>query len=415
MKQEVKKIRIEDLVLWTENPRDPIDINASDQDIVDKALDDKFSKWTLNKLAKEMGEYYDFSELPTVVYHGKKPVVYDGNRRIILGKIKLGFVSIEGKENIILPEFPEEIPCNVCDKKIALQNVFRKHSDSGSWQPLERDIFLYKFMNRPKSAFLVLDEDTGIISANPHLNQRFVKDEIFKEEILKSIGFDVRDGRLRSIHTDEESYSILSDIARKVEKKAITTRHNRGKVIEILEPTSQQLIDQNRKNRHHLAKINFRTPKNESKVLRQSKRTPKKESELFGSKLYLQIGDVSNLYRDIVDLYRFYIEKKHDLSESFPSLIRMSLRLLVETAAKDKKKGFNDYLKNNFDSAKKSLDQNIKTTLANQNVNEGSIVQLLHTGAHNYQTANNIEQTIAISIIVGAMLTITHGKEESNL
>jgi hypothetical protein len=30
MSQEVKYIKIEDLVLWTENPRDPIDKNATD-------------------------------------------------------------------------------------------------------------------------------------------------------------------------------------------------------------------------------------------------------------------------------------------------------------------------------------------------------------------------------------------------
>jgi hypothetical protein len=30
MNQEVKYIKIEDLVLWTENPRDPIDKNATD-------------------------------------------------------------------------------------------------------------------------------------------------------------------------------------------------------------------------------------------------------------------------------------------------------------------------------------------------------------------------------------------------
>ena len=37
MDQKVELINIADLVLWTENPRDPIDVNASDQDIVDKA------------------------------------------------------------------------------------------------------------------------------------------------------------------------------------------------------------------------------------------------------------------------------------------------------------------------------------------------------------------------------------------
>ena len=88
MNQEIKYIKIQDLVLWTENPRDPIDKNATDQSIVDRALRDTSSKWSLAKLAKGMGDHYDLSELPTVVFHNKKPIVYDGNRRIILGKIK---------------------------------------------------------------------------------------------------------------------------------------------------------------------------------------------------------------------------------------------------------------------------------------------------------------------------------------
>lgn len=413
MEQEVKYINIKNLVLWTENPRDPIDENATDQDIVDRAINDKYSKWVLPKLAKEMGDYYDFSELPTVVYHGKKPVVYDGNRRMILGKIKHGLVTIPKDTNIQLPDFPEEIPCNVCIQKIALNNVYRKHSDSGSWQPLERDIFLHKFMGEEKSSFLILEEDTGIISANPHLNQRFVKEEIFKEDSLKLIGFTIRKGRLNSVHSDSDAQSILSDISQKIKQKTISTRENRGKVIEVLEPASQVLIDHNRNNKLHLSKIRFDVPKEDYKNQRLSKRTTKKESELFGGKLYLRIGEVSNLYRDIMDLYQFYIGKKHELSQTFPGIIRMSLRLLCETASKeDNNKKFENYLKGHFAEAKKSLDTDIKTTLSNHNVNENSIVQLLHTGAHNYQSSNNIEQTIAMSIIIGAILTISHGKEE---
>lgn len=413
MEQEVKYIKIQDLVLWTENPRDPINQNATDQDIVDRALNDEFSKWTLPKLAKEMGDYYDFSELPTVVYHDNKPVVYDGNRRIILGKVKHGFVTVPNQTNIKIPNFPEEIPCNVCIKKIALNNVYRKHSDTGSWQPLERDIFLHKFMGEEKSAFLILEEDTGIIRANPHLNQRFVKEEIFRDDILETMGFTIKDGRLNSVHNDQEAYSILSDISQKIDKKEITTRKNRGKIIEILEPQSQKLIDQNKSNKLHLSKIKFGESKDGTKTTRQTKRTNKKDNELFGGKLYLRIGDVSNLYRDILDLYHFYIEKKDELSQTFPSLIRMSLRLLCETAAKeDNNKKFENYLKGHFSDAKSTLDQNIKTTLSNQNVNEASIVQLLHTGAHNYQSSSNMEQTIALSIIIGAIISLTHGKEE---
>lgn len=412
MEQKVEYINIGDLVLWTENPRDPIDARASDQNIVDRAIEDKSLKWSLPKLAKEMGDYYDFSELPTVVYHGKKPVVYDGNRRIILGKVKHGIVTIPKGINIQIPDFPVNIPCNVCTKKIALTNVYRKHSDTGSWQPLERDIFLHKFMGEEKSPFLILEEDTGIISANPHLNQRFVKEEIFKEDVLKSMGFHIRSGRLKSVHNSEDALAILSDVSKKVKNKIISTRENRGKVIEILEPRYQQLIDQNKNNRAHIAKIQFDDTKTKLKELRQSKRIVKKGTELFGGKLYLKIGEVSNLYRDISDLYSFYTSRSSNLSNSFPGLIRMSLRLLCETASNDCKKRFDNYLKDNFDTAKKELDQDIKTLLSNQNVKKESMVQLLHTGAHNYQSTANIEQTIAISIIVGSILTLTHGKAE---
>ncbi|GHU90723.1 hypothetical protein FACS1894155_09430 [Bacteroidia bacterium] len=202
MEQEIQILKLKDLILWTENPRDPIDENATDQDIVNKAMEDKYSKWSLPKLAKEMGDHYDFSELPTVVYHGKKPIVYDGNRRIILGKVKHNLVTVEGKDN-----------------------------------------------NKPT------------------------------------------------------------------------------------------------------------------------------------------------------------------LSHSFPSLIRMSLRLLCESAAKDINVTLDKYLNAHFANAKKSLEQDIKTSLSNQNVTEKTILQLLHTGAHNYQAANNLHQTYAISVILGEMLTLTHGKE----
>ena len=123
------------------------------------------------------------------------------------------------------------------------------------------------------------------------------------------------------------------------------------------------------------------------------------------------MGEVSNLYRDISDLYIFYTENKNRLSQSFTSLIRMSLRLLCEAAAKEDGGSIDKYIQDYFDKAKRGLDADIKTTLSNHNVKKNSIVQLLHTGAHNYQVAANIEQTIAVSIILGSILTITHGQD----
>ena len=430
MDQEVKYIDIKDLGLWTENPRDPVDENAIDQDIADRAFTDSSSKWSLTKLAKEMGGYYDFSELPTVVYHGEKPIVYDGNRRVILGKIKFGLVEVPYGTRVQIPDFPVKIPCNVCARQIALNNVLRKHSDAGSWLPLERDMFLHKFMDREKSFFLALDEATGLISENSYLNQRFVKEEVFSEALMKKMGFSLEKGILKSLHSEQEALSILEDLSRKIKNKEITTRKNRGKVVEVLEPSSQQLIDQNKNGSPHSDKIAVeqsidKQNKNGSPHPvrefveepldgqinpRQSKRTQKKERQLFGGSLYLRIGEVSNLYRDISDLYVFYLSRKNTLSQTFPGLIRMSLRLLCEVAAKENNKSMKDYLQSNFANAKERLDQDTKTTLSSQNISEASIVQLLHIGAHSYQASNNMDQTLALSIIVGSILSVTHGR-----
>src|SRR4030095_15526481 len=137
---------------------------AKDQDIAEKALDDKSGKWNLAKLAKEMGSDYDFSELPTVVYKNSRPIVYDGNRRMILAKLKHSYIKLRGSERLRIPDIPKTIPCNVCSEDVALNHVLRKHSESVSWRHLERDIFLHKFMRQPKSPFLVLEDNTQLIS-----------------------------------------------------------------------------------------------------------------------------------------------------------------------------------------------------------------------------------------------------------
>lgn len=412
MGQEVITLKLKDLVLWTENPRDPVDETATDQDIVDRALTDKLSKWNLPRLAKEMGRHYDFSELPTVVFHGKKPVVYDGNRRMVLGKIKHGLVSVDGFNAGILPTFPDEIPCNVCSMDIALDNVWRKHAETGSWLPLDRDIFLHKHMKDKKSVFLLMEENTGIITANPHLNQRFVKDEIFREDILDKLGISFVDEKLHSKHNREETRALLDDISRKIGDKVITTRLNRGKVMEVMDPDSQRIVEEHKR---HKAKpvvldVANKGDAKEKSNPRQSRRVRTKSTQIFGGPLYLRNGDVSNLYRDIIDLHGFYHEKKASLSDVFPSLIRMALRLLCEAAAKECRQEMAAYVTTRFQRAKATLDQNTKTTLSNHNVTEKSLIQLLHTGAHNYAASANVDQTLAVSIILGALLTDSHGK-----
>jgi len=143
----------------------------------------------------------------------------------------------------------------------------------------------------------------------------------------------------------------------------------------------------------------------------RSRRVKKPGLPFFGGKLFLKAGHVNNLYRDLESLYDFYQSEKGRLSVDFIVIIRMSLRMLAETAAKDLKKELKDYLTEHFEHAKKSLDQNAKTSLSNQNVNKDSIIKLFQTGAHDYHNSKNEEQAMALSIILGSMLSISHGKQ----
>jgi hypothetical protein len=410
MSQQIENINIKDLVLWTENPRDPITSSSTDQDVASKAWTDDKGKWQLRKLCREMKHHYDFSELPTIVYQNNKPIVYDGNRRIILAKLKHNYVELEDFDVELLPDIPRLIPCNVCSEDIAIENIYRKHADSGSWSPLDRDLFLYKFRGEPKSTFLKFDESTNLISVNSHLNKGFVKKEILTNEKLREMGFDFNDNNeLESKHTVEESKQIFEDISTKVKAKFITTRNKRGKIIEVLNKETRSLIEKNKSN-------NFRKIRVESSSLKLdikkkiTPRTKKKDQTIFNETLYIKSGQVSDLYRDIVDLYTHYSENKDTFSQFFPSVIRMALRLLTEAAAEDMQMKLQTYVQTFFSDAKKMLNQDLKTTLSVQNVTIQTMPQLLHIGAHNYQAGNDMNQTLAISIILGQILTLSHGK-----
>lgn len=143
----------------------------------------------------------------------------------------------------------------------------------------------------------------------------------------------------------------------------------------------------------------------------ESTRSRRKRSSgliVFGGPLSLKTGHVNNLYRDIESLYKFYLTQKESLSEDFVVIFRMSLRMLAETAATDLNKKLKDFLVENFEQAKLSLDRNTKTSLANQSVEKEKIVQLFQTGAHDYMNSKNEEQALAMSTILGAVLKITH-------
>lgn len=152
-----------------------------------------------------------------------------------------------------------------------------------------------------------------------------------------------------------------------------------------------------------------------SQTFKRSRRTSSSELPAFGGILQLKLGPVNNIYRDIDLLFNIYKGKlckdqKVILGDGFVVIFRMSLRILAETAANETNKKLGDYLVEYFDQAKKMLDKDSKTLLSNQNVKKDKIVELFQTGAHDYGSSKNETQAVALSIILGAILKITHGK-----
>ena len=103
------------------------------------------------------------------------------------------------------------------------------------------------------------------------------------------------------------------------------------------------------------------------------------------------------------------------MSDRFPALIRMALRLECELIAKcSSSRDMSALVMNGFDDAKASLSQDQKTFLAQNAVTKSNIVGLLQTGAHNYTGSYNLAQTIAMSLIVGGLLRL-HCKRERGM
>lgn len=425
MSQKIEYIRVEDLVLWTENPRDPIDSSASDLDVIKRAIFDSRNKWNLRSLANEMGSYYDFSELPIVVYKNGKPVVYDGNRRVVLAKLKLGVVEIDGFDADSLPDVPEDLPCNVCSEDIALESVYRKHVNSrNSWGALERDIFANKFQHQEKSTFLLFDENTGgFISQHPEMNQGFVRKEVLTESHLREMGFEFDDGTLRTRHSDDEVEVLLNNLLDKIKSKEISTRGVfRGKPISVLDRRVQEIISSNKDKELRPYSVPTATRRCESSVPKDqpAASVPKKtriiksaKLPFFGDKLVLKAGNVNNLYRDILALCDVIEDKSNGFSDCAFAIIRMSLRLLCETAYKEL--GYTDfkvYIGAFGPNAYKALNQDIRTLLSNYNVKTDTLTQLLQTGAHNYLSSTSVDQAKCISILLGAILKESHGRSK---
>lgn len=136
MGQSVQEIALNKLRLWTENPRDPMDEETSDAEIIRRALNNQSLNWSLDKMLDELGEYYYYNDLPTVVGCADGSyIVYDGNRRVAVLKCIQDpdlYMEAVGKIPTFIPPQTlidqKSLPCNVCDQETALdivENIMR--------------------------------------------------------------------------------------------------------------------------------------------------------------------------------------------------------------------------------------------------------------------------------------------------
>lgn len=458
--QRILEIPFDRLVLWTENPRDPMQGKLSNDEVIRHALSKEHEQeWQLGKLAKEMGDHYDMSELPTVcrLDGSSKYLVYDGNRRVILALLQKTGFPVEG-DQFALPLFPRSaIPCNVCDRRTALEHVLRKHSSTGTWKSYERDLFMYRYMNGEKTVLIRMEELAGAISRWPDLNQRYVRDDVLNRKHLEEMG----------LSPDKNDYGIdhdllvelLDTIHRKIASGELTTRDGRNDPVPKLpidliarikenaghhtpnEPENDETgprgddgwqpglgvsyddPDKGQDGRDESPSADAEEDSQENSTSRSRPRTrvtSPSSLPIFGpKKLSLRPGDTNNLYRTLESLWQMYEQGKMDNCIAFPAVFHMSLRLLAEQAAEECGMGLADYVKEYATEAKKELrrqeqskrSKDITTFLSMQSVTPESLIMLLQNGAHAHTSTNNAEQARAISILLGTMLTISLGKE----
>ena len=441
-KQKVKELSISRLVLWSENPRDPLPERKSGKEndrIIRRAIEDVDKSWKLLSLLKTMGEMYDSSDLPIVVMKDGHPIVYDGNRRVILAMIKhnekyLKLLPSSARRKLEGFDVDKKLYCDVCTEATALKLIIRKHADSGSWKPIQQGLFRMRYMGESPSILLQINSLTdGAIEKSKMLNQRFVEEEVFIKGHLESLGISVEGDSIKSAYTREELVSILRDIFKLIEERDISTRKRPalGKLPSSLSERSQALCsskkDQPRVYTEKYVPIEpapIEEGGQEEKAV-PKKRTPRSkmyETPLFGGPLSLKDGPVNNLYREVETLDKLITKNVgKGLSEDAHIVIRMALRLLCETAWKDIKMNYlEEYLKKYFDVAKARLCKAEKTLLSKNLSDEDpkplethkQLLSRLQDSAHTYdESTRNYRQTVAISVLVGAILSCSHGKE----
>jgi hypothetical protein len=418
MNPDEKTIKVTDIHLDQENPRFP-PVN-SQREAIDAMLTDQGEK--VATLALDIYQNGLNPSVKLILFkEGKYFVDGDGNRRLTALKILEtpsladGFPKVRKRIDAILKrpgDVPTEVGCVIfSDRTTARHWISVNHGGEQegrgqiTWNAEQKD----RFERKPSIGLEALDFLThkGFISAADKAQvNKSTLDRLLSYKEVKSDLSITRKGDHFSFGNVDHLMKAVLNLRGKAVDEVYTATKGKAFVQKSIAATGLASASGSNSAGNEGSPTGGATGQGG-----RSRRIKNPGLPVFGGKLSLKPGHVNNLDRDVESLHDFYENEKGRLSADFIVIIRMSLRLLAETAAKDLKKKFEDYLTEHFDPAKKSLDQNEKTTLSNQSVSKDSIIKLFHTGAHDYHNSKNEEQALALSIILGAMLTLSHGKQ----
>ncbi len=425
-----ENIHYNKLIVNPENYR--FDSVKNQEEAIDLMLKEKGVE--IVNLAKHILEHGldEAKDLRVLAMDSGEYLVLDGNRRTTAIKCLHNQSFI--KDKIIRESFQnlaktkKIIPTNIQsfiydDEQSAAKWIKLDHTGKNngvgqdSWGAAEKDRFAYKFEGKISPAMQAVsfvEKELNKKIDTKKLKVSTINRILSNPESRSYLGVNLSGGKLIFTVDEKESCERLNKLFDKVIKDSVTVAsvYHAPQTIDFMKNlfSDKPKYYLNKKLSSHENgedKVN-----NEEKKPRKTRREKDKAQKIFGKELILKNGDTNNIYMDILDLHDFYVSNEDKLSKNFPAIIRMSLRLLVESAVAEKE-SIDSYIKNNFAKAKKLLTQDQKTTLANNNVYESCLVQLLQTGAHNYTNSANFEQTIAMSIIIGEILDITHSKRNA--
>lgn len=410
MRYKDRILKVSELFLDESNPRFPEVRNQ--RDAIEAMLEDQG-----DKIANLAMDIYSNGLNPSsrlIVFKEKNRFTDgDGNRRLTALKILEtpsladSYPRIKKKIQQILAtkgSVPTEVSCVVfMQRKQARRWIENNHDGEQEgrgvvrWNAEQKD----RFRGKPSIGLAALDELSASNEITDDDRSRINKstlDRLLEYKNSKAALSISRDGE-KFIFGDKDKLklAVLGLRDQKVDR-VYTSAKGKDYLSEVLSDRTKEAD-------------NNEGEKNSLKGKTRSRRTKGQGFEPFGGGVSLKIGPVNNLYRDIESLFYHFARNRKSFTESFIVLFRMALRVLAETAAKEVNKDLQGYLRDGFDSAKKLLDQNTKTTLSNQGIRKETIVQLFQTGAHDYHNSKNEEQAIALSIILGKILSNSHGRE----